>query len=74
LAGGESGAVGLGAGEPVVGGGYVTSLLKESIWDCVSTQQISQHQDQANRDGKHPDAMAGNIRDFSPQSGCSGNR
>jgi hypothetical protein len=25
----------------VVGGGYVTSLLKESIWDCVSTQQTS---------------------------------
>jgi hypothetical protein len=58
----------------VVGGGYVTSLLKESIRDCVSTQQTSQHQDQANRDGKHPDAMAGNIRDFSPQSGCSRHR
>jgi hypothetical protein len=56
------------------GGGYVTSLLKESIRDCVSTQQTSQYQDQANRDGKPPDAMAGNIRDFSPQSGCSRHR
>jgi hypothetical protein len=32
----------------VAGGGGVTSLLKESIRDCVSTQQTSQHQEQAN--------------------------
>jgi len=36
----------------------------ETFQDAGSTQQTSQHQDQANRDGKQPDAIAGNIRDF----------
>ena len=71
LVGGESGAIGLGAGESVAGGGGVTSLLKESIRDCVSTQQTSQHQDQANRDGRPSAEITGPICDLSTQSGCS---
>jgi hypothetical protein len=55
----------------VAGGGGVTSLLKESIRDCVSTQQTSQHQDQANRDGRPSAEITGPICDLSTQSGCS---
>ena len=80
LVGGEPGAVGAGAGESVVGGvgvgggGHVTSLLKESVRDCVSSQQTSQHQDQANRDGKHPDAVTELIGVFSCQNSWSRHR